>query len=187
LLVCAAALSAAIFAAPFDAAFNHALADKPARPSFKDVLAESSPDAEDVALATQKLIETGRTGRITLEEIEEKIVIRWRGPKKNDLFGESVKARAKSAAGFHIYKSKNRYMNFVLLAAIDADSSGYYKYEDFDLKNDEVYFYKITLVDSDGGDNYLLPQFQRRRRQLFTAAVPGRGARREQALPSRKA
>lgn len=169
MLACAAALSAAIFAFAFDAAMNHALADKPARPSFKDVLAESAPDVEDVAIATQKLIETGR---ITLEEIEEKIVIRWRGPKKNDLFGESVKARAKSAAGFHIYKSKNRYMNFVLLAAIDADGSGYYKYEDFDLKNDEVYFYKITLVDSDGGDNYFLPQFQAAARDVNRPSRP---------------
>lgn len=148
---------------------SNAMADGPARPSFKDVLTESTPGGEDIASVTRNLIERGR---IVIEEVDTKIVIRWRGPKKNDLFGESVKARAKSVAGFHVYKSKNQFVNFILLARVDADGSGYYKYEDFDLENDQVYYYKITLVDSDGGDNPFLPQFQASARDVNKPAQP---------------
>ena len=148
---------------------SRALADKPGAPSFKDVLSDTGSEAGDISLTTEKLIEAGR---IVIEEVEEKIIIRWRGPKKNDLFAASIKARSKAAAGFHIYKSKNRYMNFVLLAKVPADSSGYYKYEDFELQNGTVYYYSIKLVDAEGGDNEFLPMFQAMARDVNRPARP---------------
>ncbi len=169
LFILAAAFLAIAFIPLISVYSSRAFADKPAAPSFKDILSDTDTDSGDIGLTTQKLIEDGR---IVIEEVEEKIVIRWRGPKKNDLFAASIKARSKAAAGFHIYKSKNRYMNFVLLAKIDADSSGYYKYEDFELKNGVVYYYTIKLVDSDGGDNDFLPQFQAMARDINRPARP---------------
>ncbi len=150
---------------------GRAYADKPAAPSFKEIITEDESGGEDIALITNRLIETGR---IVIEEIDGKIIIRWRAPEKNKLFGASIKSRSKSVAGFNIYKSKNKYMNFVLLARIDADNTGYYKYEDFDLKNDVIYYYKIKIVDSDGGENDFLPQFQACARDVDKPARPGK-------------
>jgi|GEM_PF-5525876 len=145
--------------------------DKLSRPSIKDVLTGSDSFGDENAKRIEELV---NNGRLTIEEVDERIIIRWRGPKKNELLGEHIKARAKAVKGFQLFKSKTRHSNFIPLADIPADSSGSYKYEDFDLTNDALYFYKIMLVDADGGLNEFIPQFPAQARDLKKPAMPAK-------------
>ena len=110
--------------------------------------------------------------RLYVEEIDDKVIITWRGPKAGELLSTRIKSRGATAAEYVIYKSSNPKQNFVPTARIKPDRTGEYRYEDFDMKNAEVFYYRISLIDSDGTEAPFIAQFSAAARDVHRPSPP---------------
>jgi len=142
------------------------------KPSIKDVLTDTGTHQE--AGADISASELPQTGGLTVDELDDKIVIGWRGPKSGQLLETGIKKRGAEVREYHVFKSKNAKLNFVLCQKIKANSEGHYKYEDFDLQNDSVYYYKIMIADRENGLHEYIAQFRAMTRDINRPKRPRR-------------
>lgn len=133
----------------------------------RDVLSGASAPGADVPRAD----EVG-DHRLNVEEVDDRIIITWSGPKAGELLSKKIKARGTTVSEFVVYKSANPDQNFVPTARILPNSSGGYVYEDFVVKSAGVFYYRITFVDSDGAESPYIRQFSASAKDIHRPAPP---------------
>lgn len=147
------------------------------KPSIKDVLIDEksvSLENENKNVNDGEFTEPSGNHGLHVEELDEKIVIHWRGYKKDELLTAKIKSRGLTITEYHIFKSTSQRLNFVLTAKIAPNKNGIYRYEDFDLANSTTYYYKIMTLDSDGNLNEYIKQFSASARDINKPKKPKR-------------